>query len=106
MTVQGPVKRQHPDGMSHGGGGLGGLVGGRDDEPPIPTFPHVSLETGSLKTVMAHEVQGPEPPPCEGLLRNWETEGKWEVVLLCFGKMVGRGVREGRCSFAEGLGCR
>ena len=26
MTVQGPVKRQQPDGMSHGGGG-GGLVG-------------------------------------------------------------------------------
>ena len=34
MTVQGPVKEQQPDGMSHGGGGGGGPYAARRPPPP------------------------------------------------------------------------
>ena len=46
VTVQGPVKEQQPDGMSHRGGGVQGrlewlyAVGGGEVPPPGPPLPH------------------------------------------------------------------
>ena len=90
VTVQGPVKKQQPDGMSHGGGGGLSATGGACEACECGGRPEVSVGGG-------HRGWGAGGEWREPLLRHLTCLARLAVLAVCF---CGDGMRTAETAWA------